>query len=218
MATNYDNLLNDPPVVLMAQNRTLPTNMPILIRQAEDEVCARLDHDAFRSTVQTPIALVPGTPTFDLRNEPNAVYEVRAVEIDIGGQTVVLEQREIGRLTAVFASGETGVPRFYAEDEEPLMFRVFPAPDTTYPVRIKANIAPPSLGPSQQTNVLTQRFPRLIEMAVFKHASRFQRNQVDEARYAEQFELALTEANQQIARNRRDETTATVSTTSNRGG
>lgn len=215
MALTYNQLVSEVPVLLMAQNRTLAQNMGTVIRQAEDEIIQRLDHDAFRTVISPSFAVDPVNVTVDLNNQPSPVLEVRAMRLDLGGQQVTLERREIERLRMTFGPDDQGVPRFYAEDDAPLVYRVFPTPDTTYQLDVTANVEPDRLSVAVQETLLTRRWPRLTEMAVLKYGARFMRNQTDEARFEKAMGEALAEALLQINRRRRDETGTKPQTTAN---
>jgi hypothetical protein len=203
MAITYDSLVLNAPVVLNAQNRTLATDMPDIIRRAEDEILERLDRDAFRALLSQGYTVTPTSPTFDLTGEPQRVMEVRAVSATQTGQTVALTPRDVEYLRQLF-QGAQGTPRHYAEDDQPSVYRVFPTPDSTWTLRITANIEPLRLAVSNQETLLTRNHARLTEMAVFKHGAIFMRNAADEARYGAQFEAALTEENNRFARRRGD--------------
>lgn len=218
MALTYNQLVAEVPVILMAQNRTLAQNMDIVIRQAEDEIIQRIDHDAFRTVISPGFTVDPVNTTIDLTTQSSPVLEVRAMRLDLGGQQVTLERREIERLRMTFGADDQGVPRFYAEDDAPLIYRVFPTPDTTYPVAVTANVEPDRLSVSVQETLLTRRWPRLVEMAVLKYGARFMRNQTDETRFGAAMGEALAEALIQISRRRRDETATKPQTTANLTG
>lgn len=220
MATTYNDIIAAAPIALMAQNRSVldPATMQILVRQAEDEIIELLDHDAFRTTLQQPAVISPGTDVIDLSAEAPSVLEVRALRIAADDYSMPMERRDIERLNALYPTGEPGVPRFYAEDEAPLVLRVFPPPDQEYRITVTANVEPLRLSPDIQTSVLSQRHPRILEMMVFKHLARFMRNSTDEARYGREAEAALMGVNTQFARRRRDETGLTGTPTANRVG
>lgn len=218
MAITYNDLVAMVPVTLQAQNRDLPASLPFIIRQAEDEIIDRIDHDAFKAKLQSTFIVSPSTTEVDLTGEDRPVYEVRALNVGVDGTFVPMERREIERLNATFRTFDTGVPRFYAEADDPLVFRVFPTPDTEYSIRVTANVEPERLSTTIQQSLLSRIYPRMLEMAVLKHASRFMRNPVDEKRYGGEFDLALTAANAQIARRRRDETGVVTQVVANQVG
>ena len=218
MALTFDDLVREIPITLLAQNRTLADEMRTVIRRAEDEIILRLDHDAFRTILPNPVLLAPGDNTLDVGTLGFDVLEVRSLRLNYQGIPVILERRGIERMEAIYPSFEQGVPRFYAEDAAPLLFRVFPWPDAVYSVAVHANVGPQRLGPGQQTNLLTRRFPRLMEMAALRQGATFMRNPADENRYAQLFDLALAEANSALERRRRDEGGVKVRTTANIAG
>lgn len=215
----YNDLIAELPGIMMAQNRTM-TEAAVLqqiVRDAEDEIIERIDHDAFRDRLAAR-TLPAGVSELDLSAEPRRVLEVRAIQVEIDGELYPMERREIERLYAIYRGSGEGPPRFYSEDDTPLLLRVFPTPDIAYPVRVSANIEPLRLGPDIQQSVLTYSYPRLLRMAVRKHAAMYMRNPTDEQRYAAAADGALMEANTQLARRRRDETGVTSASTANRTG
>lgn len=215
----YAELIAEIPRIMMAQNRTLtePDVLQQIVRDAEDEIIERIDHDAFRKRLADRI-ISPSTATIDLSGEANRVLELRAVEVIVDGIVVPLERREIERLYALYVEGEAGEPRYYGEDDTPLLLRVFPQPDRDYTLRISANAEPARLSIDVQQSVLTSVHPRLLRMATRKHAAIFMRNPTDEQRYAALTDGALMEANAMYARRRRDETGTTSAATANRAG
>jgi len=215
----YDDLIAAIPPTLMAQNRTLaePAELQRVVRRAEDEIIERIDHDAFRARL-SPRTVSESAPTMDLSQEPRRVLEIRALQLVVPEGLYPLERREIERLNALYYGGSIGTPRYYAEDDDPMLLRVFPRPDTTYTINVAANIEPERLAPSVQQSVLTRSYPRLLEMMAFKHGAHFMRNMADEQRYGQLADAALMEANTQLARRRRDETGVTSAQTANRVG
>lgn len=214
MAMTYDSLVAEIPVSIMGTNTALLANMGLVIRRAEDEIIERIDHDAFK-TVLPPVIVDPDTPTFDLFTVNPVVLEVGSVRASFSGLDVPLERREANRMIATFPGGDTGTPRFYAEEDYPLRFRVFPTPDTTYELTVRVNQAPTRLAPELQESVLTRLYPRLLENGVLKYAAQFQRNTADEQRYGAAFDAALGEINARLARRRRDDTGVPASDTAN---
>ncbi len=215
----YDDLIAAIPSTLMAQNRTLaePDELQRVVRRAEDEIIERIDHDAFRARLDGHI-VDPANHVIDLSQEARRVLEVRALQLVIPDGVYPLERREVERLNALYFGGSMGMPRYYAEDDDPLLLRIFPRPDTTYSVNVSANIEPERLAPAVPQSVLTRTYPRLLEMMALKHGAHFMRNMGDEQRYGALADAALMEANAQLARRRRDETGVTSAQTANRVG
>jgi hypothetical protein len=216
----YDDLIALIPVTLMAQNRTLadPTELQRIVRRAEDEIIERIDHDAFRARLSGKTVTPGNGGEIDLTQEARRVLEVRALQLVLPDGVYPLERREVERLNALYLGSYVGQPRYYAEDDIPMLLRVFPAPDQTYSINVSANIEPERLSPVVQQSVLTRSYPRLLEMCALKHGAHFMRNPSDEQRYGALTDAALMEANTQLARRRRDETAVTTAQTANRVG
>lgn len=215
----YDDLIADIPPALQAQNRTLtePDVLQQIVRNAEEEIIERIDHDAFRARIAGR-QVVPGDATIDLTAEPRRVLEVRALQRVTEDGVYPLERREVERLFALYQGSYQGTPRYYAEDDHPLLLRVFPTPDIPYSIHISANIEPERLSVDVQQSVLTRSHPRLLRMMAYKHGAHFMRNQTDEQRYGVLADAALMEVNAQFARRRRDETGTKAASTANRVG
>ena len=219
MSVTYDDLIAAVQTTVMAQNRTQsePAELHRVVRRAEAEIIERIDHDAFRARIGARV-VDPGNAAIDLSQEPRRVLEVRALHLVTPEGVYPLERREVERLNALYLGGMDGTPRYYAEDDDPMLLRIFPRPDISYTINISANIEPERLSPAVQQSVLTRTYPRLLEMMTFKHGAHFMRNGADEQRYGALADAALMEANMQLARRRRDETGVTSAQTSNRVG
>lgn len=215
MTLTYNSLLADVPVVLMAQSRDIDALVALAIKQAHDEIVERLDHDAFQVTMAPVFIVSAANSVIDLSEAEPMVFEVRSLRADVDGIPCLVERRDIERLVATFSADDSGPPRYYAEDGSPLRLQVFPIPDQTYQIKVTANVMPDRLAPERQTTLLSARYPRLIENAVYRHTAKLMRNPADEQRYAREFDMALTGANTQIARRRRDEVGTTSATPAN---
>lgn len=207
MALTYDELVRRAPIWLYAQNRDITSEMPAIIEQAEDTLLKRIDHDEFKTEITG--AVLSTTGVIDLTAADPAVLEIRAVRVKYR-QTAdawwPLLPRDLELLSAMFLSDRPGDPRFYAERGSPLRLQVFPKPRVLTDLSITANVAPVRLGPAQQENVYTKKYPRAIEKAVFYSASLFMRDIEGAQQYSAEMDAALLEAGAQVARRRRDET------------
>jgi len=200
----YDELVANTPLWLYAENRDLVDQMPKVIADAEDQIINLIDHYLFQQVIQ--IAFVDkGTRDLDL--SPHRILELRAMRVLYrnGGMTP-LERRDLEALTMLFASNRSGRPRYYAQFGGIDTMRLFPTPSEDITIEITANIEPPRLGPSQQSNIISDRFPRVIERATLRQAAVFMKNAEDEQRYEAEMQAAILEANSAIGRMRRDET------------
>jgi hypothetical protein len=223
MALTYDELVRRIPLWLYASNRPLVDEMSVIIEQAEDQLLQVMDHDLFQTKLSGGLTVSPGSAEIDLTNRTPRVLETRAFRKRLSGTDdpwLPLQKRDMEYLTALFSGADynQGVPRYYATDGEVLRYRVFPTPDQTYDIEVTANVEFIRLGPAQQTNVLTEEFPRAMEKACLRQAAVFQRDAEDEARYEKEMMAALAEANAQTGRRRRDEVGTKPRDTNNASG
>lgn len=206
MATTYNELLRRVPLWLYAQNRALVDEMPVIIEQAEDRLVQVIDHDLFRGVLSGNTIGVDGL--LDLSGETPAVLEVRGLRVKfrdrVDGWTP-LKQRELEMASALYPTGGSGVPRYYAQYDGTLSFKLYPKPRATVDVEVTANITPVRLGVAQQTNIYTEQFPRAIERACMHFGAMFMKNYEDAAQYEKDMMAALGEAASQVGRRRRDE-------------
>jgi len=217
MPTTYDELLIKVPKWQYANNRSLVSDMPQVISDAEDQIINMIDHYLFQ-TVLVDIPVAAGQSDIDLSGM--GVLEVRAIRANYrtaGGRTP-LERRDLEAMTMLFSANRPARPRFYSQYGAVDMFRLFPTPRTAFDVEVTANVQPPKLGPDQQSNIIAEKFPRVLDRAVMKQAAIYMKNPTDEARYGEEMVSALAEANAQIARWRRDETGTRLIETTNAMG
>ena len=214
----YDELIAEAPQWLYAQNRDLVDNMPEVLAQAELQVYQRLEHDAFRDTINGLTLDTDGV--IDLTSVVPQVFEVRSVRVQYKGDDsyVPLLERNIEYLEMLYGRAKPGRPLYYAEDDTTLYLRAYPKPSSALPLQIRANVEPTALSPSNKTNLVTQRYYRVIQLATFRQAAIYMKNEADTVRYTNELNDALSEANAQIARRRRDETETKPKDTSNKAG
>lgn len=213
----YDELVRSVPIWVYATNRDIVAEMPRIISDAEDELVLKIDHDLFQTvltgfTIGPPAVPDPGEDysVFDLTDHDPRVFEVRAMRLAYKGEHdwVPLERRPLEFLSMLYSRNKPGRPRYYAEFGDTLRLRVFPYPAQEYQLEVTANVHPLRLGPTPeaQTNRLTRDFPRAVEKACLRQAALFMKNWEDATAYGNEMTSALTEANAQMARRRRDET------------
>lgn len=217
MPTSYDQLVQNVPIWLYAQNRDLTDNMPQIISDCEDQVFELIDHDLFQ-TVFTGETLSVGVDLIDLTGKD--IQEVRAIRLHYreGDQYTSLERRNIEFLTMMYNENRPDRPRFYADYGNYNQLKVFPTPRENYDVEITANIQPAKLSGAVQTNVLSARFPRVYEKGCLRQAALYMKNPQDAATYGKEMQDAILEANIAIARRRRDETGVRDIETANKAG
>lgn len=217
MAVTYDDLLTRTPDQLYAQNRSLVDAMPTIVAQAEEQLHQILDHDLFQTRL-TGLSLTVGDPLLDLTGQAG-LLDVRAVRVQYHGASYVpLERRNLEMLSMLYTDDRPGIPRFYSDYGDTNILRVFPVPRQTYAVEVTANVLPPALGPSTQSNVIALKYGRALERAVFRQAAIFMKNKADEERFNAEMAAAVGEANAAIARRRRDDTDVRPRETANAKG
>lgn len=205
MTVSYDDLVQNTPVWLYAQNRDIVNEMPKIISDAEDHIINLLDHYLFQQVVGD-ITVLAGDRDVDLSSY--GILELRSMRAyfrDAGGVTP-LERRDLEAMTMLYASNRQGRPRYYSQYGGVDTVRLFPIPSEDIDIEVTANVMPPKLGVAQQTNIISEKFPRVMERAVLRQGAIFMKNNQDEQRYAAELTSAITEANSAIGRLRRDET------------
>lgn len=213
VAVTYDFLIENVPIILMATNRSLVEDMPNIIALAEEELLQRIDHDLFRTLITGVFmgsGATPPPPDYDqvdLSDQDPRILEVRSINLRYRteGWTPML-RRNIDTMRMLYPTGQRSRPRYYAEYKSILNYQFFPPPGQEYELEIAANVQYEPLSPTNQTNVVTEQFPRTIEMATVYQAALYMKNPQDVETYKREMEEAINEANLQIARRRRDET------------
>jgi hypothetical protein len=203
----FDELKRVVPIWLYAQNKTLVAEMPQIIRQAEEELMLRLDHDLFQ-TILKGKTVSPASPLIDLTTEDPKVMEVRALRLDYNrvGNFTPLERRDLEFLTMLYADARPARPRFWSEYGDINVLKVFPAPQIAYPLEITINVQPEPLSTTVQSNEITTQFPRAMEQATLYRGAVFMKNLKDAELYKAEMEASISEANAALARRRRDMT------------
>ena len=215
---NYNELLAEVPVVLRAQNSTL-TNVNTfagIVRDAVNQVVNLLDHEAFKTTISGQE--IPTTGSFTLASVDPPVLEIRSIEIRLDDAasypTRPLIPRQVETLAALYPGGTTGAPQFYAETAH-LVLQVFPRPASSVFAEVRVNQRPATLSVSSPTNVLTDRYPRILDNAVLRRAALFMKDYDALARYEAELAAAAQEVNAEVGRHRRDESSQRPRSTEN---
>jgi hypothetical protein len=199
----YDELLRKTPIWAYAQNRELVDEMPGIVKGAQELLEQRLDHDIFRTTLPSVDVGTDGI----LALQPGTVFEIRAVRIEHASGTgyYPLRSRDIETCHALYGNHEQGLPHYWAYVDNDTI-EVFPKPWAQMSVVTVVNAKPPTLGPTQQTNVISTDHPRPFEKAVLMQIGVFMLDDSLIQKYLNELNDAVTEANAQIVRRRRDET------------
>jgi len=209
MPTTYDEIARRIPLWLYAQNRDLVNEMPAVTEQAHEQLINVMDHDLFRTLIPNLTLTEAEGGVLDLSTQTPRILEVRSIRINYRNgddDWTPLQRRDLEMLTMLYARNRPNRPLYYAEYNGPLVMKAFPAPREDYSIEITANVEPPVISPANQTNIITEQFPRAMEKAVFRQAALFQKSWEDATIYEKEMMSAVTEANAQTQRRRRDET------------
>jgi hypothetical protein len=221
MPTTYNQLIADAPLWLYANNRDLVATMPKIVADAHEQIIGILDHDLFRTLIPNKTLLASNFGVLDLSAEDPRILEIRAIRMKYrsgADDWVPLMRRDLETLSMLYARNRPRQPTYYAAYSGPLVVKAFPAPDRNYDLQISANVEPPVLSPSQQTNIVAEQFPRVVEKATYRQAALFMKNWEDAKTYEKEMIDAVNEANAQIQRRKRDVTeTRPVDTTNVEG-
>lgn len=205
----YDELIRRGPLWTYANNRDLVAEMDVIVAQAHEQIISILDHDLFRTLITGKTLLKSSHGVLDLSAETPRVLEIRAIRMRYrAGEDdwAPLMRRDLETMSMLYARNRPRQPLYYAEYSGPLVVKAFPAPDRDYDLQVTANVAPPVLGPSQQTNIISTQFPRVMEKATFRQAEIFMKNWEGAQAYEKEMIDAINEANAQIQRRKRDTT------------
>lgn len=217
----YNELIRRAPLWSYAGNRDVVAEMDVLVAEAHDQIINILDHDLFRTVINNKQLLKSGGGVLNLSAENPRVLEIRGLRVRYRAGTddwAPLMRRELETLSMLYARNRPRTPIYYAEYSGPLILKAFPAPDRDYDLQITANVEPPMLGPSVQTNIISVQFPRVVEKATFRQLALFMKNWDDAKVYEKEMVDAVNEANAQIQRRKRDATeTRPVDTTNVQG-
>jgi hypothetical protein len=220
MANDYAELIRRVPEWLYAQNRTLVDEMPAIVSQAHDQLINILDHDLFKTLILGKTLTSANNGVLDLSSETPRVLEVRAVRLKWRGDDdwTPLQRRDLETLTMMFARNMPRRPRYYSEYSGTLVLKAFPAPDRDYDLEITANVEPPVLSPTVQTNIMTEQAFRAVEKATMRQAAIFMKDWESAQLYEKEMATAVGEVNAAIQRRRRDAVETRPVETSNVSG
>lgn len=213
MTTTYNDLITYGPLATYTANRDTVNEMPNLVRRAQDYITARLDHDLFAETaIDLTLADDGLVNDFSL---PEKFLEIRhfLIRTASGGFFPILPRPET-MLEALYPADRKGVPRYYARLRN-RTYKVFPRPWSATPARLRANVAPPTLNPSVQTNILTEKFPGTFEVALLREAALFNLDMPQVELHTTTLRDMLGASNRQISRLARDESAQRLTETRN---
>ena len=222
MPVTYNGLVASIPKTLMAENRSWGTELQEIIRRAEDRVLLNIHPDLLKVELSGSLGDEEEwgrtIDVTDLDPEIGAEFkEWRALYLDDAGRRLIVTPRAFDFCVALYASGAAGRPKHYAERVRGI-FDLFPTPDQPYGWSGVANVKPASLGSGQQTNLLTERAPALIETACFLEGALWMKDAQAAAIWQSAYEDLAGDKNANVRRSRRDDTTRRDRETENAGG
>jgi hypothetical protein len=200
----YDDLIAYAPLALIMRNRDTVAQMPEIVRRAQSYLVSRLDHDLFRTMI--PNATIGADGIIDQTAFPGQVLEIRSISVQVSpGSWLPLLRRSEEMLIALHSDNPRGQPRFYAVTAASDI-QTFPALGVAGKLaRVTANVAPPVLAPTVQTNIISEQFPELFEFATAMEAAVFNVDAATTQLYQSRASETLQVANAQISRRTRDE-------------
>lgn len=213
----YNDIIQFAPLALMAGNRgDLRAEMPNIVRRAQVFVMDRIDHDAFKTRL--PDTTISADGVLNETGFPDGIFELRGVSIEIGtGRWFPLRKRSWSMCEALYSDGRPGRPRYYGEDPDGVHV-AWPPPGRVTPARASANVAPPILSPTQQTNLLSEKYPQLMEYAAAREAATFMLDETLIGAMDGRLGEELVSINKQIGRRNRDESAQRPVDTRNAAG
>lgn len=203
MAVTFSTLITETPQAIQAVNSAIVAEMPAIIRRAEGMITSRINPDLFKK--RFPLIFIDyGTRVVDLSADLT-IMGPREVYVAYGRlyRPVIRRGRDYCR--SLYPNDRAkDTPRFYAE-AEPRVLEFFPFPKDGTQWEGMMNVKALPLGAGQDTNLFTNEVPLLLEHAVRMFASVWMHDQERAGTYSGLFEAELSEANNVIARRRRDE-------------
>jgi hypothetical protein len=200
----YDELIAYAPLALIMRNRDTVAEMPNIVRRAQGYLVSRLDHDLFRA--QVPSAQIGADGIIDQTSFPGQVLEIRSISVQVSpGSWLPLLRRSEEMLIALHTDNPRGQPRYYTVTADGDI-QTFPSLGVAGKLaRVTANVAPPVLSPTVQTNIIIEQFPELFEFATAMEAAVFNVDAATTQLYQGRIQETLPVANAQISRRARDE-------------
>lgn len=211
----YDDLDEYARSNIYGEARDLDQDIPRLITRAQRYLFSRLDHDVFQADMGNFQVNQDGR--IDTGNVSDRLKEVRSVDLLRDGQWFPLLKRDVTTLGALFSEDPVGLPEYYAQTDD-LALKVFPFPYDQMTVRMRGNLVPELITPSNQTNMLSEKYPLLMEWAITYQCSVYMLDptliQVNKG----ELDGEIMAVNAQVSRWRRDEATQRPVETRNVGG
>jgi hypothetical protein len=172
------------------------------IQDAEFRILRDVDSDNNR---QYATSTVIATQKFV--NLPDDLLVIRSAEIvDTNNNRYFLEVRDMTFLDEYNSSGNTGIPKYYANWNESEMLMA-PVPDQAYTIQVNYILKPNGLSANNATTYLSQQFPNGLLYACLVEAYGFLKGPNDMLQYYEnRYKQAIEGFSlEQMGRRRTDE-------------
>jgi len=172
------------------------------IQDAEFRILRDVDSDNNR---QYATSTVIATQKFV--NLPDDLLVIRSAEIvDTNNNRYFLEVRDMTFLDEYNSSGNTGIPKYYANWNETEMLMA-PVPDQAYTIQVNYILKPNGLSANNATTYLSQQFPNGLLYACLVEAYGFLKGPNDMLQYYEnRYKQAIEGFSlEQMGRRRTDE-------------
>jgi len=186
-----------------------------MIIDAENRIFREVDADYTREYATANLNI--GSPYLDLPSSPNTTATrtsiiVRSILVFDSNQSPTkkeyLEKRDTSFIFEYNSTGETGVPKYYANWKETTLIMA-PAPDAQYKVQLSYIYSPDQLSATNTETYVSKNAPDLLFNAVMVNAYEFLKGPMDMYKiYSDKYNVAIQSfALEQMGRRRRDEYT-----------
>lgn len=203
MTTTYTQLLND--CIAEAEDTTLEfaAYFPRALNNAEERLYRLLDIDF---SEETTLSSALDTVSISKPANHRVTHNLYLLS---GGEQLRLIKKTKSFLKDYWPSTTlNGTPKYYAEDDN--NFYLAPTPDGVYQLPLEYEARPVSLSPSNQTNVLTNKYPDLLFYATMSNLSGFMKDPDAQNRHEAKITEALATVDNEGRRMRQDDKVATV--------
>lgn len=197
----YTRLRNTIITVCEDQTAEFLAYIPIAINTAESRLFRLMDINWTTSIQLTTFA---GSPTL---NKPSAHRATRHLYINTDGnrQRLIKKTRDYVR-DYWPSTTELGIPKYYADDTE-TVWLLAPTPNGSYIVEISYEALPTPLSTTNETNIISQKYPDLLFYAAMSNMCEWMKDVERKAEWEEKLREALASVNREGERNRMDDNT-----------
>lgn len=208
VAMTYGSLAANIPVLLMAQNRAWPGEVENTIRKGQERLLLGIHPDFLTQKITDTLgAFDPEDTDGSFIDLSGRAYfgELKSLWIEFDGRRRMLLPRAHDYCVTLYALGQTGVPRFYAERTRGA-FELFPSSNVDLIWTATANLQTDLISPTVATNLLTEKLPTLLEYACCIEGALWMKDKAATDLWLAAFTDLLTATNANIRRRRSDET------------